>query len=172
VTPEIPQLRKNCTHLYFTVAFPYAMELALLVNSGSGTFRPGVDRPLPGAADSVVIADTDGDRRLDILDILAGGCLGTSARVLVLANLGAGRFAEPIDLGIDAAPLSSVPFAARDMDGDGGLDLVVASEATEIVSIFSDRAETLEQGLQRRWSPRRMPDRGERLQQERGARRM
>lgn len=93
-------------------------DVSVLLGRGDGRLRPALAFPAHGVGPAgVVIADLDRDRRND----LAVGN-SQSARVSVLAGTGGGRFAHAGSYEVGSGPQ---PLVARDLNGDGLLDLAV-----------------------------------------------
>src|SRR6187402_1117308 len=94
---------------------------------------PGTPLAIAGGASSVALGDVDGDGRLDL--VVAAG---DSARLTVLRGDGSGRFAAlpgaTLELG---APPGEWQLA--DLDGDGRLDLALAShDSYEVTVLLGD----------------------------------
>ncbi len=110
--------------------------VSVLIGNGDGTFRPAVARPVglndPGekGPDAMVAGDFNGDGRLDLA--IANFNSGT---VSILLGNGDGTFRAPVDY---STGLYTTPdaIAAGDFNGDGRLDLAVASELSGTVSIL------------------------------------
>ncbi len=102
--------------------------VSILIGNGDGTFRPAVERPVglnyPGenGPDAMVAGDFNGDGRLDLA--IANYNSGT---VSILLGNGDGTFRPPVDYstGLDTTPDA---IAVGDFNGDGRLDLAVASD--------------------------------------------
>jgi len=99
----------------------------LLLNDGAGTFAlapPGSVPPAPNCLgyDAVVFADLDGDRRPDAL------LAAWQRPARSFWNEGGGRLRDPNPPGFPACP-APVAFALGDIDGDGDLDVAMASSS-------------------------------------------
>jgi hypothetical protein len=99
----------------------------VLLNGGAGDFLPGDVVPEAGFGLALVDLDADGD--LDIAGAFAGFIAEEGAEPLhgirVLRNDGAGNFGDPEELLLGSAPAA---LAAGDVDGDGDIDLALATE--------------------------------------------
>ncbi|MGA2001938.1 MAG: FG-GAP-like repeat-containing protein [Terriglobales bacterium] len=91
--------------------------VSVMLGNGDGTFQPPVDHNLDGGyAESVAIADLNGDGRLDL-------AVADSQGVSVLLGNGDGTFQPPVSYNLCCA--TSVAIA--DVNGDGKPDIVVAN---------------------------------------------
>ena len=77
-----------------------------------------------GGATGALCADLDLDGARDLVLLDAGSDQASGHRML--RNLGGGRFGAPVPLGPQAAPPAARGAVAVDLDGDGGLELLVA----------------------------------------------
>jgi len=103
--------------------------VAILLNSGDGTFAPHTLYPAGhGWPWSVFAADLDGDGDLDLATANR-----TSNDVSISLNNGDGSFASQTPYSVANEPVSV--FAA-DLDGDGDLDLAVANQSSNNVSVL------------------------------------
>lgn len=99
-----------------------ALELRTLL-AGNGFDFPGEMLLVGGKPQSVMSTDVDGDGAVDMIavnyrDSTVPGTLS------VLRNLGDGTFAPRVDYAIGYFPSS---LTAADLDGDGGVDLIVTT---------------------------------------------
>jgi hypothetical protein len=90
-------------------------------NRGAGTFATPVTIALHASAEALTLASLDADPALDIAVAHSSG--GSS--VSVIRSLGGGVFEAPVTYRGDVAR----GVAGGDLDGDGDIDLVVASAA-------------------------------------------
>jgi hypothetical protein len=82
----------------------------------------GVIHPLP-AGPQFVIADLDGDRKPDLAFVELGNARSPNANYSIRLQFGAGAEAA---IGVNA-PLGGLQVAARDVNGDDSLDLILTS---------------------------------------------
>ncbi len=97
---------------------------------GDGTLAAKVDYATAAYPNAVALGDLNGDGMLDI--VTAGGD-SSRGTVSVLLGTGEGTFAAKVDYTTGNGPSS---VALRDLNGDGKLDLVVASGAANTVSVL------------------------------------
>jgi hypothetical protein len=104
-------------------------SVSVLLGKGNGTFHPAVNYSSGGqGAFSVSVADVNGDGKLDL--IVANGCLATSCStgaVGVLLGKGDGTFKKPLVYSSGAPSVFGSRVAIGDLNGDGKLDLAVAT---------------------------------------------
>jgi hypothetical protein len=98
--------------------------VAVLLGNGDGTFQPQQEYPTNGYPYSLSVADFNGDGHPDIAVANDGPVGGGSGGVAVLLNNGDGTFSAPVNYGAGQEYYS---VATDDINGDGKLDLVVAS---------------------------------------------
>jgi hypothetical protein len=112
-------------------------QVTVLLGDGAGGLEPAPGSPITVALEphphAVVLADLDGDGRLDLLvDDRRGEA------VLVLRGAGDGRFEQPGT----AIPVGGDPYrgmVAADIDGDGALDLLTPNPRDVGVRLASGR---------------------------------
>ncbi len=104
---------------------------SILLGRGDGTFNPAVNTPLSAneiAPQNVVVADFDGDNRLDLAISNTGGSI-----VSVRFGLGNGAFSGPVEYTVGQAPTA---LAVADFNKDGRPDLVVANTGDNTASVL------------------------------------
>lgn len=109
--------------------------VAVVLGKGTGEFFPmlKIAHPLPAKAAAVAASDFDGDGFADLA--IANGSGG---KVSILRSLGTGGFARAIDIILeDLPPRKLSTIALGDFDGDGRLDIVAASGASNEVSLIT-----------------------------------
>ncbi len=100
---------------------------ALLLNDGTGRLSPSGGLRLPfGLSSDVTLADLDGDGDLDAAFARSG-----NAQNLLFLNDGNGRFRDATPR-LPADDDQTEAVAARDIDGDGDLDLLFANSGTSM----------------------------------------
>ncbi|NLX23503.1 MAG: VCBS repeat-containing protein [Phycisphaerae bacterium] len=116
-------------------------KVTILRNDGTGVFS--VARNLNAGTNHLLsdvrIADVNGDGAADVLVADNGDIFNTEdfGQALVYLNRGDGGFGSPMRLAAGWYPTS---IAVTDLDGDGLLDLVVANNGSDNVSLFFNQA--------------------------------
>ena len=105
--------------------------VSILLNNGNGTFQPHVDYATGAAPVAVVAGDFNGDGFLDL-----AVANSTANTVSVLLGNGNGTFQAKQDFSTGTGTQTPVWLAVGDFNGDGKLDLAVANEASNTISIF------------------------------------
>jgi FG-GAP-like repeat len=104
-------------------------SISVMLGKGGGKFRVPVNYGSGGqSAFSIVVADVNGDGKLDL--IVANGCLGSNCAtgsVGVLLGNGDGTFKNAVTYSSGAASVFGSRVAVGDLNGDGKLDLAVAT---------------------------------------------
>jgi hypothetical protein len=105
----------------------------ILLGNGDGSFQPRRTWGAGASPDSVTTGDFNGDGKLDAA--VAGDKVGspTDSRVTVLLGDGAGSFSSSNDFTCGWGP---EVVLARDMNGDGKLDLVTNNHRDQTLSVL------------------------------------
>ena len=103
--------------------------ISVLINNGNGTFTLETTYPSGGeTATSVAVADVNGDGKPDLLVTNHGDGSSSSGSVSVLLGNGDGTFQPGVSYSSGA--IYTDALAIGDVNGDGKIDLVVASQYT------------------------------------------
>ena len=104
----------------------FGQSLYVLMGNGDGTFAQPVVQMLSYEFRKVVVADLNGDEKLDLALIADDPSSGNQGTFLVMLGNGDGSFQSP-----SPHPLPNVPadLAVADLTGEGVLDAVVAEQA-------------------------------------------
>lgn len=107
-----------------------ASNVAVLLGNGDGTFQSPLIIGAGVAPSALALGDFNGDGKLDIAVTDIGSSSGNNGAVYILLGNGDGTFQSPVLLnaGNSSAALP-VAIVARDFNGDGKLDLAVATTA-------------------------------------------
>jgi hypothetical protein len=104
-------------------------SISVMLGKGNGTFHAAVNYSSGGqSAYSIGVADVNGDGKLDL--VVANGCLGSNCStgsVGVLLGKGDGTFKKAVTYSSGAASVFGSRVAIGDLNGDGKLDLAVAT---------------------------------------------
>lgn len=94
----------------------------ILLGNGDGTFQPGVGYAAGAGADSIAVADFNGDGKLDVVTSNSQG-----NDISVLLGNGDGTFKPAVNYAVPAAPGLLV---VGDFNGDHHPDIAVANDST------------------------------------------
>ena len=114
-----------------------AGDVAVLFGNGDGTFPSPVKYPAVNGADSVAMADFNGDGFLDLAVVSNGAgspnSAGSAGTVTLLLGQGDGTFRDKIVYGAGINPLS---VAVGDVNGDGQPDLLFSDNLANAVVVL------------------------------------
>ncbi|OUJ74711.1 hypothetical protein BXP70_08080 [Hymenobacter crusticola] len=108
-------------------ANPSANTVSVRLNDGRGVFSGNQTVAVGNQPDQVVLADVDSDGDLDLLTANYGVRLPLPGSVSVRLNDGKGHFSAGSDVAVSA---NLTRLTTGDLDGDGDLDLVAASNSS------------------------------------------
>jgi hypothetical protein len=104
--------------------------LSILFGNGDGTFAPKVDLPSPGGPQSVIAADLNGDGHVDLI---TANRFESTVSVWLGNGDGTFTFDAAGHVGVGFHPAS---VAAGDLNLDGKLDLAVANNGSNTISVL------------------------------------
>ncbi len=109
--------------------------VSVLQNQADGTFAAQVQYGAGAEPSSVAQGDIDGDGDADLAVANAGFNTNT---VSVLLSQGDGTFANQVQYGVGARPIS---VAQGDIDGDGDADILVANQGSNSASVLRNQGD-------------------------------
>jgi|HubBroStandDraft_6_1064221.scaffolds.fasta_scaffold15390_2 hypothetical protein len=104
-------------------------SVSILLGNGNGTFQPQVQYITQTNPLAVVVADFNGDHKLD-LGVAVVGCGACDGGLSVLLGNGDGTFQKRLDFGT-TTPGSSI--TTGDFNGDGKLDVAIGGSVNSIL---------------------------------------
>jgi len=110
-------------------------QVDVLLGNGDGTFQPAVAYNTGAvSSNSLAVADVNGDGKLDllVLSVCSSSSSCTNGVLSVLLGNGDGTFQTAVNY--SSAASSSEALAAADVNGDGKIDVVIASECNNNTS--------------------------------------
>jgi hypothetical protein len=111
------------------VPVTFASQLSVLVNKGTGTFKPFATYALPTNGEAVVAGDFNNDKKMDVAVVNFGG----SGSISVLLNSGGGILAPYVQYNTGGYGMG---IATADFNHDGNLDIVVTDIQHATVSVL------------------------------------
>src|SRR6202140_281763 len=114
-------------------------NLTILLGNGDGTFQSPITLSAGVDPSAMALGDFNGDGKLDIAVIDFGNFSGNNGATYILLGKGDGTFQPPVLLNAGSGP-AAIPVAivAGDFNGDGKLDLSVASSDFNLFSLTSN----------------------------------
>src|SRR5205823_980340 len=107
-----------------TTSFTQTGGVSVLLGKGDGTFQAHLDSPTGQSPTAIVPGDFNGDGKLDLAAVIDGTNNTTNAVSIFLGH-GDGSFAAPVQYSAGSTAFS--PVLIGDLNGDGKLDLAVAT---------------------------------------------
>ena len=125
------------------VSNPQVYQFTTKTQNGTGVFNitPGIDPVVGTNPSNEVLADLDGDSKLDLAVVNYGSSTANNNGNTVSVNRytggnGTPSLAPKVDFTLGAGQTGSYNIAAGDFDEDGKIDLVTANYATNNVSVL------------------------------------
>lgn len=109
-----------------------SQENDVWLGNGDATFQVGPSVPANGATAQTILADWTGDGTLDLVYRTGSSVFGFPARIDLLEGVGDGTFLPSVELLYGLTP---VWVASEDLNQDGQLDVLVAADQSNDVSI-------------------------------------
>ena len=123
------------------ISNPQVYQFTTATQGGTGVFNSFPDLITGTNPSNQVLADVDGDGRLDVAVVNYGNGTGNTVSVSrYTGGSGAPSLAPRVDFALGAGVSGSYNIAAGDFDGDGKIDLVTANYTTNNVSILQNTA--------------------------------
>jgi type II secretory pathway component GspD/PulD (secretin) len=119
--------------LDLAVANKAANTVSILLGKGDGTFQPRVDIPTGRAPVSVIAANFHDSTGTGFTDLAVANQDDNS--ISIFQGNGDGTFRAPALIQLPAG-FSPAALAATDLNGDGHVDLVVADQGNNTISVF------------------------------------
>src|SRR5437867_2599275 len=114
---------------YYDPANNNSGTVSVLVGNGDGTFQPAQSFAVGSPHSSVALGDVNGDGRLDLAVANNGDPYRDQGSVSVLLGNGDGTFQPAQSFAVGRGPVS---VAAGEVNGDGRLDLALASGSNTV----------------------------------------
>jgi hypothetical protein len=114
-------------------------SVSILLGNGDGTFKSHVDYPAGIWTTAVMVGDFNGDGKLDVIAV-NGTCTGVpcsspSSSISVLLGNGDGTFKTAVNYAVGLRPIQGSGVVG-DFNGDGKLDVAVANNFDDTVSVL------------------------------------
>jgi hypothetical protein len=130
--PDLAVADLGATSLVDQLGMNPGSAVAGLLGNGDGTFQAAVRYPVVKGANSVAMADFNGDGKAD-LAVLSVDATSVTGVLTVLLGNGDGTFRNALNYG---AGSDSVALALGDVNGDGKPDLVVADDLANALLVL------------------------------------
>src|SRR5579862_956695 len=111
------------------VPVTFANQISVLINSGSGSFKPFATYALPTNPDAVALGDFNNDSKMDVAIANFGG----SGSISILLNSGTGTFPAFTQYNTNGYGYG---IAVADFNKDGNQDIVVTDINAKTVSVL------------------------------------